>query len=191
MSPQPLPRPRRTPGDRRVADRGVRPATAGGTALAVQPDRRRAPGSSPAGRPHLEVVDESRLSAATRRKRTRALMIVAGIVTVVSIFALASFHAMLLSGQGRLDQLQREVAAERTEYESLRQQVAELESPGRIVEAAQNQLGMVPPEEVTWLVPTVTAEGGSVPSEPAQVAIEPPPPSAPWAAMKPFLGGKR
>lgn len=187
MSPLSAPHADRNhPRDRRTSTRSDRPATAGGTALAVRPDRRAAPGAAPERRPSLRVVDETRLRAAARQRRMRVLMIVAGIVTVVSIFALASFHAMLLANQGRLDQLHREVAAERAEYEALRQEVAELESPDRIVTAAE-ELGMVPPDEITWLVPTVAPEtGGDVDPEAPQPRAGV---AAPWHAVKPFLVG--
>jgi cell division protein FtsL len=195
MSPQPAPSPRSNPAgrDRRDTGRSARATTAGGTALAVTPERRSAPRPAPARRPSLRVVDESRVRAVTRRKRTRALMIVAGVFTVVAIFALASFHAMLLSGQTQLDQLNREVAEERVTYEALRHQVAELESPGRIVTVAQDQLGMLPPEDVTWLVPTVTPEADPLVGrgEPEVAVDTGPGAGAPWAAVKPFLGGKR
>ncbi|MEA3019322.1 MAG: hypothetical protein QOI47_846 [Actinomycetota bacterium] len=145
-----------------------------------QPDRR-----------HLRVVDDARISSARRRRRLRATLVLTGVGVIVSLFALAAFHAMLASGQARLDQLDQRVSDAQGRYESLRLDVAQLEAPSRIVREAQERLGMVPPPGVTYLTPsqTVSAEVG-------QAAVNPSPTStdagewAAWATVKPYLSGR-
>jgi cell division protein FtsL len=152
-------------------------------------DRRRA--SAPPRR-HLRVVDETRLSMAARRRRTRAVLLLVSVVVVLSLFALAAFHAMLASGQADLDRLEAKVSDAQATYEHLRLDVAELEAPSRIVREAQERLGMVPPPGVTYLTPSeaVSEEVGQ------GAAVDPPSTSdeaadrAPWATVKPYLSGR-
>lgn len=73
---------------------------------------------------------------------------------LVSLFGLVASHVMLTQGQFRLDTLRARTATEQDRYERLRLKVAELESPSRIVAAAQERLGMVSPPSVTYLSPT-------------------------------------
>ena len=153
-------------------------------------ERRRA--SDPPGRPHLTVVDEKRLVIARRRRRARALLIVCSAIVVLSLFALAAFHAMLASGQADLDRLQARVSDAQAKYEKLRLDVAELEAPDRIVREAQERLGMVPPPGVTYLTPsaTVSAEvGQAASSDPSSTSTETGDRAA-WAEVKPYLSGR-
>jgi cell division protein FtsL len=109
-----------------------------------------------------------------------------GILVVASLFGVVVCHAVLVSGQVGVDGLQQQVAEEQSRYQALRLEVAELEAPGRIVAEAQGRLGMVSPPEITYLTPV------SDPGAPAPVdeAPEGTGASAPWAAVKPLLGGQ-
>jgi cell division protein FtsL len=69
------------------------------------------------------------------------------------LFGVVAFHVLLTQGQLQLQHLQDRDAAVLARNQQLRLQVAELESPTRIVAAAQ-QLGMVPPATVTYLSPS-------------------------------------
>ena len=60
----------------------------------------------------------------------------------VTLLAVAMAQTVLVQGQVRLDQLDAQLADEQARYQELRKDVAELESPGRIVDAAHQQ-GMV------------------------------------------------
>lgn len=143
-----------------------------------------APQAKPAAQPGLHLVDDRRLQVVARRRRTRAALVAGGLLLVASLFAVVVSHAVLVSGQGRLDGLQQQVAEEQSRYQALRLEVAELEAPGRIVEEAQGRLGMVSPPEITYLTPVPPdVEGAAVPEEPAQAAT-----GAPWSAVKPLLG---
>jgi hypothetical protein len=102
-----------------------------------------------------------------------------------------ALHALLSQGQIRLNQIDARATAEQARYERLRLQVAELESPARIVATAQQQLGMISPPVITYLSPS-----GAVADQPRPVAGLPAPatsrvaagttPST-WSAVKPYL----
>ncbi len=68
-------------------------------------------------------------------------------------FALVALQTLLVQGQSRLDQLDARIADATDLQADLRLQVAELESPERVV-AAATDLGMVPPPGVTYLTPS-------------------------------------
>lgn len=176
------------PTRRPASGRGLRAVSAGGGAPAAAPSLRTAAGERPA--PSLRLVDDRRLQVASRRRRGRALLVLSALLVVASLFGVVAFHAMLVSGQGRLDGLQQEVSEEQARYQALRLEVAELEAPNRIVEVAQGRLGMVSPTSIAYLAP-VSVEGGGTAApgadgdEPAVTTA-----SAPWASIKPLLGGQ-
>ena len=104
---------------------------------------------APARRPSLEVVPERR-----RRLRTGPTVLLGGLLAFVIAFALVVAQALLVQGQQRLDDLGTQVSQADRRQQELRLQVAQLESPSRIVAAATNDLGMVPPAGVTYLTPS-------------------------------------
>lgn len=115
-------------------------------------------GERPAApRPRLRVLDEAQLAARHRRRRVRVALAVASVIAVVGLFGIAVFHVMITQRQFRLEQLETQALQEQARYERLRLRVAELESPARIVAAAQERLGMVPPPGVRYLSPTGAA----------------------------------
>ena len=118
------------------------------------PVRTRVPQGQPADtRPSLRVVDPRRRTPADHRTRARVLGLLVIMVVAVALFGLVASHVALTQGQFRLDDMRDRADAEQARYERLRVQVAELESPGRIVAAAQERLGMVPPPGITYLSP--------------------------------------
>ena len=76
-----------------------------------------------------------------------------------ALFGVAVSHALLIQSQTRLDEMDKEAAAEQARYEQNRADVAELESPDRII-AAAHDLGMVDPAETVWLTPDEAADAG-------------------------------
>ncbi len=103
----------------------------------------------------LEVVGARRSANHVRRARRRHLLACSVVLVVVAcLLGLVASHATLAQGQFRLEKLEQKAAEEQAQYERLRLQVAQLESPSRIVAAAQERLGMVPPPGVTYLSPT-------------------------------------
>ncbi len=121
--------------------------------------------------PHLRLV------RAQRRARTRLLGGAAVTVVFVMLFGVAALQAVLVQGQLRLDQLDRDMTGDVEAREQLQLQVATLEAPSRIEETAR-QLGMVPPPEVVFL----EAPSGPVASPSTSVAVAPPPDPALVAA---------
>lgn len=153
----------------------------------------RAPGrAAPARRPNLRVVDgPTRLTLAQRRRRARLIAVVAAVLAAGLLFLLAAGNAMLVTGQNRIDQLQKEVVAAQARYSENRLAVAQLEAPGHVVDVAQKQLGMVPPPGVTYLSPSeamaAQVGGGTVAQQQQQSSRDS---GTPWAAVKPYLGGR-
>lgn len=131
---------------------------------------------------HLRVVrPEARRLALRISPRTGVVLTV---LLFAALFAVAVSHALLIENQMDLEQLDARAAAEQARYERLRLDVAELESPDRIVGEAQDRLGMVPADEVVWLTPDrpMGSDGdqgsdGEVPDTPATS----------WADIKPYL----
>lgn len=145
--------------------------------------------SPPERRPRLRIVDDARLQAGARRRRMRLVFVVAGIAAAGSLFALAGFNAMLVSGQGRLDRLERQVAEAQSAYSAARLRVAELEAPERIVQVAQQRLGMHLPDDVHYLTPSaiLADEAGTATTAPE---VRDDPGASGWASVKPYLAGR-
>jgi cell division protein FtsL len=76
-------------------------------------------------------------------------------ITVALAFGVAISQVIVAQNQDRLDKLNRRANAAQQRYEKLRYQVAELESPERIVAAAHNRLGMIEPQKVNYVPPVV------------------------------------
>ena len=144
------------------------------------------------------MVDDARRKAAHRRRRARLVVVVAAMLAAGTLFLLAAFNAMLVTGQSRIDHLQAKVAEAQTEYSANRLKVAQLEAPSHIVEVAQQRLGMVPPPGVTYLTPSeamaAQVEHGSGQGSQHSTTTAPDTNGkrdggASWAAAKPYLGG--
>ncbi|HET7489091.1 MAG TPA: cell division protein FtsL [Acidimicrobiales bacterium] len=103
--------------------------------------------------PGLHVVDAPTRAPLSHRARARVTAVLLLVVVGAALFGLVTSHVALTQGQFRLDEMRRQAGDEQDRYERLRLQVAELESPQRIVAAAQERLGMVPPPGVTYLSP--------------------------------------
>lgn len=155
---------------------------------AAAPARRPAPTPAPARkqRPPLRVVTPEETRRVDRRKRARLRIAVAVFVIVGGLFGLVASHVVLTQGQFRLQQLEKKAAESQARYERLRLQVAELESPERIVAAAQERLGMVPPPGVKYLSPTGVAERPSG----APAAGDDKTATPDWTDVKPHLASK-
>lgn len=170
------------------------PARTRRTAAAPAPARKTTPARiPPADRRHLRPVSDARVVALKRRRRARAAILGTFIVMMGSLFALAAFHAMLASGQARLDVLESEVSDAQSRYEHLRLEVAELEAPSRIVREAQERLGMVPPPDVTYLTASEAVAnevGHTADGRNDELANRDAGDRAAWATVKPYLTGR-
>lgn len=172
-------------------------------APAPRPRRARpAPGRPNSGRPNIKVVRPARplpLAGGTPAQRTgvlprtgRATVAVTrrrlawGAVSLIAVVALAvsACQVLIAQSQFELARLQSNAAAAEDRYDRLRLQVAELESPGRIMATAQERLGMVPPPGVTYLtpVPSESATPDSTSGGPADETV-----AADWSRIKPIL----
>jgi cell division protein FtsL len=103
-------------------------------------------------RPPLRVVPPGERSARARQRRARLLVFAGASILATVVFGLVGVHVSLAQNQLRLDRLNVRSAAEASKYESLRLQVAQLESPSHIVDEARKQ-GMVSPPGITYLLP--------------------------------------
>ena len=151
---------------------------------ATAPARR--PKATPAPqRARLRVVPENYVAPRVRRRRARVLLAASAGLAVLGLLAIASLHVVLTQSQFRLEVLETRAAAEQARYDRLRLEVAELESPERVVAAAQQRLGMVPAPGVTYLSPSgpmaddpASRHGdGDVPADGGES----------WARVKPHL----
>ncbi len=158
--------------------------TRGGAALAPAPapDRRIAPRPAPQVEPrHLRVVAPAER---VRRRLTPATGVVLTALLFATLFAIAIAQTVLVQGQIRLDSLDDQLSVEQAQYQKLRTSVAEMESPARVVAAAQG-LGMVAPDALVYLQPDAakhTAGVGSAAATAASTAV-----GTDWSAMKPLL----
>lgn len=104
------------------------------------------------------------------------------LVALVSL-SVSAFQVLIAQSEFELARLQSNAAAAEDRYDRLRLEVAELESPGRIMATAQERLGMVPPPGVTYLTPLATET--ATPDEGAPTASEPV--AGDWSRIKPIL----
>ena len=152
---------------------------------AILPDPALTPAPAPrrgARRPPLHVVRNDRPVA--RRARARLLGVLFLLGVGAALFGLVASHVALTQGQFELDRLEARAAEEQARYERLRLQVAELESPARVVAAAQERLGMVPPPGVTYLSPVGPTSGVEDGREVAEAATQE------WSAVKRQLASR-
>ena len=117
----------------------------------------------------------------------------------VVFFALVVFHTVMLQNQQRLDRLDDQVEAAQSKYEHLRLEVAQLEAPQRVVDAATQKLGMVPAAGTTYLTPSSPEGAEAPPTTPDATdtgatdtgTTGPPPDDSEWPRVKPYLGSSR
>ena len=97
-------------------------------------------------RPHLRVVEPP------RRRRTRVIGALVLLTLFSVLMATVAFHVNLVQGQQRIDRMNRQADAAQARYDRLRVEVDRLQSPSRVVSSA-NKLGLVIPDDSTWLAP--------------------------------------
>jgi cell division protein FtsL len=152
----------------------------------------------PQGAPPRRHESQRELSVVRRQARTRvrrrraiALLMAFGVLAGGLLFSVVVAHVAITQNQFRLERLEARALDEQAQYERLRLQVAEMESPGRVVAEAQQRLGMVQPHEVTYLSPDPTPTFAAARRDP-----EPQPsggvaaatnPASGWQVVKPHL----
>jgi cell division protein FtsL len=121
-----------------------------GGAVAVAPSPAPAPTPTTAPRPnHLRVVAPTER---VRRRLTPGTAVLLTAALFATLLAVAVAQTVLVQAQVRLDHLDAELSTEQARYQELRKDVAELESPARIVDAAHAE-GMVTPTDLLDLQP--------------------------------------
>jgi cell division protein FtsL len=118
--------------------------------------------------------------ARRRRLRRRLVAAVVLVIGLAPVFGLVLVHVELTANEQRLTALQTQAQAAQQANVRLRLQVAQLESPSRIVSRAQ-QLGMVPPPSILYLP---AQPGGSTPVAQASPVTTPAASVSGWAASK-------
>src|SRR5262249_39083365 len=83
----------------------------------------------------LRLVRQGEITPKARKRRARMAAAFTVCLIGVGLFATVAFHVVLTQNQFRLDHLNDRAAEEQARYQRLRLQVAELESPARIVDA--------------------------------------------------------
>ena len=136
-------------------------------------------------RPPLRVVPPDYVPPRVRRRRARGFAAGVAVLVALGLLGIASLHVVLTQGQFRLARLEEQATQQQSRYEQLRLQVAELESPERIVAVAQERLGMISPPGVTYLSPSGPAADAPVAKKPAPAASGGP--SSSWNEVKPHL----
>lgn len=133
---------------------GVSPAR-----RASEPERERKARNP--NRPNLTLVEGSKNSKSSKKAQARrierlspGIRLVGMIGVVIAVlFGVVAFHVMLSQGQFQLNALEKKADEQQTQYERLRAEVAQLESPQRITSEAINRLGLVPADKVTPVTP--------------------------------------
>lgn len=108
--------------------------------------------------PELGVLDRRHLRERRQRRQARALVSVSVLCVGLALLLAAVGHAVVGSDQIRSDVLQGQLAAQLATAQNSQLQRAILESPLRIETIAENQLYMVTPSSVTYVVPVKTGE---------------------------------
>jgi cell division protein FtsL len=148
---------------------------------ATEPRQARKPAAPK--KPPLKVVEAP---AAPPSKRA-TVAVAALTITGLCLFGVVAAHVKLTQGQVRLDRLEARAAEAQDTYDRLRLQVAELESPERVVRAA-HELGMVAPAKVTYLAPVPTDPATSKATTKQQKDTVPA--ATGWVTVKPLLGSR-
>jgi cell division protein FtsL len=159
------------------------------TARSLRPNPSAPPKSLRAG---LRVVRPTEASPRIRQRRARLAVTALMALVATGLFGLVALHVLLTQNQFRLDDLRSKATTEEARYQRLRLEVAQLESPERIVADAQQRLGMVEPPSVTYLTPVKPAPGATeqaTTDDPAALAAGPDPTG--WTEVKPRLGPGR
>ena len=107
-------------------------------------------------RPQLHLLPEP--PHVRTRRLCRLFTALAGVAVCFGLFGVVGLHVLLAQGQGDVQRLSEEVRQQEQQQQRLRLQVAQLESPERIVAEARSRLGMVPPSTVVSLAPASLAD---------------------------------
>lgn len=108
-------------------------------------------------RPPLRVVEPPRRP----RLRPGRVGTIAGVLLFAALFGLVAFQTVLIKAQAQIDTLGNKVAAQEERHRDLGLQLAELQSPERVIDAAKERLGMIEPGSVEFLRPSADDDARS------------------------------
>ncbi|NNN22636.1 MAG: hypothetical protein HKL80_11625 [Acidimicrobiales bacterium] len=136
----------------------------------TQPDKvrqRREPArQKPSRTPPLRVVRQTELVRRAARKRVRRTLVFAGFLAAMAIFGTIAARGVLAERQLELDKLSTQLSSAQAEHQKLDSKLANLESPSRIVNSAENNLGMTTPSNVTYIHPANSNVSASTTTSP-------------------------
>lgn len=116
-----------------------------GALAAALPDRT---GRREADAPDLKVV-----APAARRRRGWQVGTIAGGLLFLALFAIAGAHTLIVQQQRHIDDVNSRITEAEDRAEALKVELAELQSPERIVQEARDHLGMVQAPTPVYLQP--------------------------------------
>jgi cell division protein FtsL len=103
-------------------------------------------GGRRSGSPRLTIA-----TAPRRRGGNRLVVMAAAAVLMLAVIAISVSQALQVQAHDRRDDLQGQIVLQQQLAQAQRLELAELQSPVRIVDKATGQLGMIPPGEVVYL----------------------------------------
>lgn len=107
----------------------------------------------PQRRPRVGVLRSADLKAHHKVQRARAMIVLSVMTVAGALMLVAAGQAVVVSQQLQLDNTQLQLQQATAQNTSLQIQRAVLDSPTRILQLAQNKLGMVAPTNVVYLIP--------------------------------------
>ena len=159
------------------------PVSAKRAVVRVRPFERE-PAGAEKRQPDLRVVPR------VRRRRAGLAAVLICLVVFGVMLGLVAFQAKIAADQSRLDRIEKDTAAAQAQYERLRLDVVQLESPQNVIASAQSR-GMVVPTSVAYVAPSaadvvaVDSASGRASADPAH----PPTSGDDWSRIKPIVGG--
>lgn len=118
--------------------------------------------AKPAARRHQLRVVRTRKRGLIKRgasRRVAPIIALASILIVATVFAVVLEQIVLAQTGFKMDTLRREIVAAESEHARLVLKVAKLSSKERIEQVAIQQLGMVQPQQVEYIVANVRNRG--------------------------------
>ncbi len=135
-------------------------------------------------RPALRVVEPAR-----RRRRNWQVGTVAGALLFVALFAIAGVQTLIVQQGRHIDDLNGRISSAEDDAERLKIELAELQSPQRIVDEAKNRLGMIEAPSPVYLRPTPIDDAKAAEVPPTTPSTTTPPTTAATTSKKATSGG--
>ena len=125
---------------------------------AASASRQRRTASRAPERAKLAVVGTAALKRRRLRRRARLMVVGAVLIVVATLIVVAGGQALVAARQVNLDATQQALAQSVARNQNLQLSRANLESPARILEIAEQRYGMILPKTITYLAPVNPGE---------------------------------